>query len=226
MIPSAFTVLLNTRALLPSIYGRSRCKNDFLYVHTLWKIVRRRIFRRSAYCIMEYAELRAALGPPPPFDYSSLTCMINATDIMRRNNRIRNTPQMDYGRAMEAVVVLATLCDTTSNRRKTVMKSWCVGIRDPPIMLHTDHAWLAETAPPWISWNPRMALYSESTAPTPRFDSCVFFGRKPRPVVLWRDPRRLIEMVRHIAMNWCFRLYSIFMMERYTRGIDKTRVCR
>lgn len=196
-------------------------QKPFLYVHTLWKIVQRRIFRRSAYCIMEeYAELLAALGPPLPFDYSSLTCMINATDTMRRNNRIRNTPQMDYGRAMEAVVDLATLCDTTWHRHKTVMKSWCVGIRDPPIMFHTRTShWLDETESPWTSWDPRMALYSEST--TPRFDSCVFFGRKPRPVVLWRDPRRLIEMVRHIAMNWCFRLYSIFMMERYTRGTDK-----
>lgn len=171
---------------------------------------------------MDYTALPAELGPLLSFGNGRLGCTLNACITMRRNDEIANIPQMDYGHAMEVVFDPATLCDTTWHRRNLVMKSWRVLDERPAGMLFTRTShWLDETESPWISWDPRMALYSESTTPTPGFDSCVFFGRKPRPVVLWRDPRRLIEMVIRIAMNWRFRLYSIMM---YLLFDDLTRV--
>ena len=122
---------------------------------------------------------------------------VNAADVTVRNNELHNTPQIEHDREMQALL--------NAHHRFIAMLELCCDWRKRPAG-YIPHKGLAlarrDRTPPWISWDPRAALHGESSALTPGLDSCLFLGRKPRPVVLWRDPHRLIEMVRYIAMRW------------------------
>lgn len=154
---------------------------------------------------------------------SRIANLLHAADTALRNNEQRRMQQPIVAREQPEPVVRLFHENSRAilhGRQQETTACNCIQVLE-----HTRRGVLQarrDRRPPWISWKPTLAsLGLEDDSVTPGLRSCLFIGRKPRPMVLWRDPHRLIEMVRYIAMNWRFRLYSIMM---YLLFDDLTRV--